>query len=223
MPNHEAIKAFEALFANVQDSIPSSLDDVQSTADNAQMQAAEALGQLANIANALSLALYGAYSENISPDNYIQNLEQIQQDIYIPPLTLDKNFVGLSNVQNVDQTNAANLTSGTLAPERGYWPLQTVNIAGSANVVNWATYKGDSWFIFKTDALAASIAQITNTPGNGFRLNIIVDTSNGSTLTLTHNTSFIRLKGNVDAVMTSQNAISLISRAGIWFEISRNF
>jgi len=85
LPNHEAIKAFEALFNNVQDSIPSSLDDVQSTADSAQLQAAEALSGLAQVANALSLALYGAYSEVVTPDNYVQISEQAQQDIYVPP------------------------------------------------------------------------------------------------------------------------------------------
>jgi hypothetical protein len=88
LTNHEAIKAFEALFANVQDSIPSSLDDVQTTADNAQLQAAEALGQLSAIANAVSLALYGSYSEILTPDNYIQTGEQVKEDIYIPPISL---------------------------------------------------------------------------------------------------------------------------------------
>ena len=88
LPNHEAIKAFESLFANVKESIPSSLDDVQATADNATLQAAEALAGLAQIANVLSLALYGAYSETVSPD------------IYIPPVAL-----GSMAEQNADKVN----------------------------------------------------------------------------------------------------------------------
>lgn len=88
LPNHEAIKAFEALFLNTYETIPTDLESVQASADTAQVQAAEALSSLAQIANALSLALYGSYNEAVTQDNFVSIAEQVKEDSYIPPISL---------------------------------------------------------------------------------------------------------------------------------------
>lgn len=105
LPNAEVIKAFEQLFSNVQDSIPTSLDDVQASADSAIIKAAQALEELATIANVLSLALYGVYTEPVSSDYYNVINEVQKDDLYIPPIVLDKSSIGLGNVDNTSDTN----------------------------------------------------------------------------------------------------------------------
>lgn len=106
LPNFEAIKAFEQLFANAYDTVPTDLESVEATAQSAQLQAAEALGQLADIANTLSLALYGAYQEATQQDVYSPPADQQKaEEVYIPPIALDKNFVGLGNVDNTSDAN----------------------------------------------------------------------------------------------------------------------
>ena len=70
--------------------------------------------------------------------------------------TLDKSAVGLSNVQNVDQTNAANLTSGSIAAARygaTTIPVSAINATGTASSTTylrgdgqWVTVSGGSSF-----------------------------------------------------------------------------
>lgn len=177
LPNHEAIKAFEALFDNVQDAIPSSLDDVQATADNAQLQAAEALSGLAQIANALSLALYGAYSEQISSDNHTQPNEQAQQDNYNPPISL-----GSMAEQNADKVNikggsiANVLFSGTniVAPEThtatskatpvdaDELPISDSAFSFGLKKLTWANLKATLASWINGNSIAASFTNVTS-------------------------------------------------------------
>lgn len=106
LPSAEAIKAFEQLFANSYDTVPTSLESVEASAQAAQLQAAEALGQLADIANVLSLALYGAYQEATQQEIYLPIADQQKaEEIYIPPIALDKNSIGLGNVDNTSDAN----------------------------------------------------------------------------------------------------------------------
>jgi len=106
LPSAEAIKAFEQLFANAYDTVPTDLESVEASAQAAQLQAAEALGQLAEVANALSLALYGAYQEATQQDVYSPPADQQRaEEVYIPPIALDKYSVGLGNVDNTSDAN----------------------------------------------------------------------------------------------------------------------
>lgn len=103
-------------------------------------------------------------------------------------------------------------------------PLVTITFAGTAQTLNWNTYHGNVWFLSQAATAATSLAQISNTPGDGHMLTVISGANGGGgQTTITHNASFIRLKGAVDAVMTANNTITFVSRAGIWFEISRSF
>lgn len=108
LPTAEAIKAFESLFESVQSGIPTSVDDVQATADAAQLKAAEALSQLADIANALSLSLYGVYSERTPQDVYspLSSDQPLPQDAYIPPAVAGVSSVngGSGDIKNVALT-----------------------------------------------------------------------------------------------------------------------
>jgi hypothetical protein len=61
--------------------------------------------------------------------------------------TLDKNAVGLSNVLNLDQTNASNLTSGIIPAGRfgtSTIPLIALNVTGTAN--NTTFIRGDGQY-----------------------------------------------------------------------------
>lgn len=158
LPTFEAIKAFEQLFAATYETAPTDLESVQASADAAQLQAAEALGQLANIANVLSLALYGAYQETISQDNLVQISEQAQQEIYIPPTSL-----GSMSEQNANK----------------------VAITGGSVSVNSLTNGNNAALVASSVALnngaAAAAGTITNAPvaGNPTKWIPIID--NGTT------------------------------------------
>ncbi|CAB4123388.1 hypothetical protein UFOVP40_37 [uncultured Caudovirales phage] len=83
LPNHEAIKAFEALFSSVNETLPTGLDDVQISADTAQQQAGEALAALAAIAGQLSLALLTPLAEQKpQEEQYLPNKEDFKNEVY---------------------------------------------------------------------------------------------------------------------------------------------
>lgn len=85
LPNHEAIKAFEALFNYVYTEGPTANDAAQLAADNAQVQAGEALAQLAAIATALSQVLLSPALEEIKEDVYAPPIDKAEPDEYAPP------------------------------------------------------------------------------------------------------------------------------------------
>lgn len=110
LPNFEAIKAFEQLFQSVAQTLPSGLDDVQTSADTAQQQAGEALATLAVIAEQLSLMLlaplkeqaqqddnYFVNKDEVKTDSYLNSSEVVKEDFYIPP-----NSNGTLAEQNAD-------------------------------------------------------------------------------------------------------------------------
>ena len=87
LPNHEAIKAFEQLFQNVAETIPSNQDDVMYQSAAAQQQAGEALMGLAVVAEQLALLLLAPIKEAQISDSYTPpNSEINQQDSYNPSL-----------------------------------------------------------------------------------------------------------------------------------------
>lgn len=160
LPNHEAIKAFENLFVSVQETIPTNFDDVQTSADTAQIQAAEALAGLATIANSLSLLLSGINSEQQVQDNLAQLLEQQQnQDIFIPPFSL-----GTMAEQNADKVNikggtiANDISSFTGMAKQGSWtPTPTgLTVVGTPTYTGKYTRIGN--VVFVTLAFSATVS-----------------------------------------------------------------
>lgn len=129
LPTQEAIRAFELLFAAVGDSLPSDLESTRIDAGTAQLQAAEALAGLAQVANALSLSLYGAQRDVIAVDSFVPVFGQEQQDVYVPPNSLgtmaDQNAANVSitggtiSVGNLINGNAASLMSSSVALNNG--------------------------------------------------------------------------------------------------------
>lgn len=173
LPNHEAIKAFEQLFQSVGQTLPATLDDVQLSADNAQLQAAEALARLSDIANALSLALYGAYSENAQPDLFDSVLEQPIQDSYIPPVSLGT--MAEQNANKVAITGGSILGANVVAPEThsatsktppvdaDELPLADSATSFSLKKLTWANLKATLKAYFDTlySAIAGSASIVT--------------------------------------------------------------
>lgn len=122
-----------------------------------------------------------------------------------------------------DQSAYVFAKSQSVAIEDIHTPMKTLALSGAGLVIDWRAYGGNMWFL-NCGAVNTTITQIQNTPGEGFELTIFSGSSAGATLTLTQNTSYFRLKGAVNAVLPDVNAtITLISRAGIWFEKCRNF
>lgn len=129
LPSHEAIKAFEQLFSSVHESLPTATDDAQISADFAQQKAAEALAQLADIANLLSSFLYGVYTEPVSPDSYFPPIEQVKEDSYVPPIALgsmaeqNANKVSITggsiSVNSLTNGNAAALVASSVTLNNG--------------------------------------------------------------------------------------------------------
>lgn len=121
--------------------------------------------------------------------------------------------------------SSAGWSESSLTKTKAVWSTMAVVALGTTAdaVVNWQSNQAQTWLCTVTISSAASIADITNDPGDGFELTIIAGTSGGGTLSLKHDPAKIQLKGAVDAVMSIDNMITLIARAGIWFEKNRNF
>lgn len=86
LPSPEAIKAFEDLFTAVRETLPTALDDTSMGADTAQFMAAQALGQLAEIAQGLSLLLMAPFQQDPPPPDYLPTPDPgTPKDCYTPP------------------------------------------------------------------------------------------------------------------------------------------
>lgn len=115
-------------------------------------------------------------------------------------LALTKNDVGLGNVKNVDQTNADNLTSGTLLTGR-FAPatIPVASIIGNGNVATFL--RGDGTWGPATGGGGGGVTAVSVATANGFG-----GTSDGNatnpTLTLTTPLSGL-LKGNGTAMVAA--------------------
>lgn len=132
LPSQALIKAFEALFEAVNETTPATVTEAQLSADSAQFQVAEALGQLATIASELSLALHDGYTELVEVDNYIPPVsygtmaEQNADGVEITGGSVKVNSLTNGNVgalisSSVTLDNGAAAAAGTLsnAPAAG--------------------------------------------------------------------------------------------------------
>jgi len=125
----------------------------------------------------------------------------------------------LSNNQNTGVDNFSRF--GRVRAKEVYNLLVTIAGATGANTFNFDTYRGNNWYITIPSGTNGSITDITNEIGDGQMLTIQSGSSGGGTLTITHNTSFIRLKSGTNAILAAGEIITLMNRAGIWFEVCR--
>lgn len=109
------------------------------------------------------------------------------------------------------------------SPTSLWTPLTTIAITGAGNTLNWSTYGGNVWHLTQGADEDTSITDITNEPGDGFELTLLGGGIAAHTMTLTYDVDKMRLKGAADAVVPNSGIITLVNRAGIWFEKSRNF
>lgn len=132
LPTHEAIKAFEDLFLAVRETIPTSVDDSQLGADTAQFMAAQALGQLAEVAQGLSLLLMAPFQQDPQPADYQPTLDLVAQpDAYTPPAIeqIAQQVYDLISAQVLEAVyTPPDPTLGTLAPQN----RDNVSITGGA-------------------------------------------------------------------------------------------
>jgi hypothetical protein len=104
-------------------------------------------------------------------------------------------------------------------------PLLTIpSLTAGSYTFDWRSYGGMTWWVQVVATQAASITDITGEYGDGHQLTIMSGASGGGgSLTLVYDPAKIQLQGNVNAVMTLDQAVTFVSRSGIWIEISRNF
>lgn len=165
LPSPQAIKAFEELFTAVSSGIPSSLEDVESLAGNAQQQAGEALAALAVVANQLALLLLAPSQESAASDNYGTPTDfSSQLDLYIPPAE-PNNFYNPASVKITGGTIDGTIIGGTTAASGTFTDIRGTRLglgaAPSAN--NIVTVGGTAP---QTGAIGRSYGNSVTIPAN---------------------------------------------------------
>ncbi len=119
--------------------------------------------------------------------------------------------------------NTANPATYSYIKTGSQWSLMPyVNGITGAQTLDWNSIRGNVWYLIIPTTTAGSVSNITNSPGDGFMLTIVSGASGGGgSLTFTQGT--FRNKGNVDAVLLGNQTITYVSRASLWFEVSRGF
>jgi len=131
LPSPQAIKAFEELFTAVSSGIPSSLEDVESLAGNAQQQAGEALAALAVVANQLALLLLAPSQESVASDSYGPPTDfSSHLDLYVPPAE-PNNFYDPASVKITGGTIDGTIIGGA-TPASGTFSSLGVTAAANA-------------------------------------------------------------------------------------------
>ena len=136
LPSPQAIKAFEELFTAVSSGIPSSLEDVESLAGNAQQQAGEALAALAVVANQLALLLLAPSLESAASDICSPSTDFASQvDLYVPPQQpVASGLLDPNNVKITGGTIDGTVIGGT-TPAPGTFSSLGVTAAANAAFV----------------------------------------------------------------------------------------
>lgn len=152
LPNPQAIKAFEDLFAAVASGLPSSLQDVEMSAGQAQQQAGEALATLALVADQLARLLLAPAFEQTAADQYMPPSDQASSgdsygptvdfssvlDLYLPPQ--QPVAAGLTDPNSVKITGGTidgTVIGGTVAAAGTFTDLRATRIGlGAAPSAN---------------------------------------------------------------------------------------
>lgn len=165
LPSPQAIKAFEELFTAVSSGIPSSLEDVESLAGNAQQQAGEALAALAVVANQLALLLLAPSQESVASDSYGPPTDfSSHLDLYVPPAE-PNNFYDPASVKITGGTIDGTIIGGTTAASGTFTDIRGTRLglgaAPSAN--NIVTVGGTAP---QTGAIGRSYGNSVTIPAN---------------------------------------------------------
>ena len=139
LTNPKAIRAFEELFLNAVELTPSTLQDVNISAGEAQRQAGEALAGLAAIAELLSTVLLQPVKEFIPVDTYEPPIVTFREDFYQPAsVTVSEDFylpalsLGTMSNQNADRVNiTGGAMLGTYSSSDGSAGITTTVTTGS--------------------------------------------------------------------------------------------
>lgn len=176
LPSPQAIKAFEELFTAVSSGIPSSLEDVESLAGNAQQQAGEALAGLAVVANQLALLL-------LSPPRVVETEDQFSStadlssnaDVYIPPQQpVASGLLDPNNVKITGGTIDGTVIGGT-TPAAGTFSSLGVTAAANAAFVLRGGTTNTAFIDFRLGGvLKANIACNGSVSGTPLELNSAV-------------------------------------------------
>jgi hypothetical protein len=135
-------------------------------------------------------------------------------------LTLASTSTESGSVNNGSATNPAKFSY--IYTDTLIQPLVTITGTTGAQAISWATYKGNVWYITIPSTTAGSISNITGALFEGQMLTIISGAAGGGG-SLTFTQGNFRNKGSVDAVLLGNQVITFVSRAGLWFEVSRGF
>lgn len=176
LPSPQAIKAFEELFTAVSSGIPSSLEDVESLAGNAQQQAGEALAGLAVVANQLALLL-------LSPPRVVETEDQFSStadlssnaDVYIPPQQpVASGLLDPNNVKITGGTINGTVIGGTTPAAGTFSSLGVTAAANAAFVLRGGTTNTDFIDFRLGGVLKANIACNGSVSGTPLELNSAV-------------------------------------------------
>jgi hypothetical protein len=127
---------------------------------------------------------------------------------------------GTAGISGTTNASSKILNAFETAP---FVPMVTISgFAGTSQTLNYLTYRGDYWYIQQASGTATSLADISNSLGDGQELTIMAEASGGGSLTLINSAS-LKLKGGVNAVLSNTNCVTLRRNFSRWVEVSRNF
>ena len=123
-------------------------------------------------------------------------------------------------------TGNVNLAKSSMLQSNAFYSpmVYTTAVAAGSYTFDWNTYRGTHWYVqASTGGTTVSITDITGELGDGHELTIISGAFSGGNITLVYGSGTIRTKGAVNAVIAAGESVTLVNRAGIWFEKCRSF
>jgi hypothetical protein len=128
------------------------------------------------------------------------------------------------SVGNASFGNASNLSiSNMMQSDNFYSPIVSTPTLSGSYTIDLNVYRGQNIFITMATGTTATITNFTNSVGVGQTITIISGAAGGGgSLTIVNGTN-IFLKGNTNAVMVSNQILTLIYFNSVWLEVSRSF
>ena len=239
LPSPQAIRAFEELFTAVSFGIPSSLEDVESVAGNAQQQAGEALAALAVIANQLSMLLLAPSQESAVSDIYGPSPDfSSQADLYIPPQQpVASGLLDPNNVKITGGTIDGTVIGGTTPASGTFSSLGVTAAANAAFVFRGGATNADYIDFRLGGVLKANIACNGSAAGTPLELNSaaagdVLAVSGGGNFRVGGSTGSgekLQVVGSTGGVSSSgakwmfvYNTSGLSNNSGLWQDSSGN-